>query len=188
MTKVQRFGLGALGAILPILVSLITVDLAPIIDGFGSLTPGVYIGYGIRVLALLVVGGIVALINAATTSPLALLQIGVAAPALVTSLINGASPPAKPQVNRTAFFEIVSMANAEESILQPRVRVASGLFDSIKGGIAAGFTTRLDAVGGATKSIGNFCVTAQGKALLPGPASKIGSSCTAGSSSGLVTD
>jgi hypothetical protein len=37
------FALGALGGLLPVLASLITVDLAPIIDHASALTPGNYI-------------------------------------------------------------------------------------------------------------------------------------------------
>ncbi|MGJ4932508.1 hypothetical protein ACQR1I_36590 [Bradyrhizobium sp. HKCCYLS2038] len=43
MTRTQVSFLGALGGILPVLVSMVTVDLAPIINDLGAMSPGIYI-------------------------------------------------------------------------------------------------------------------------------------------------
>ena len=82
MTRREVFFFGAIGGILPILVSILTIDFAPIIDHPESLTLGNYVGYGIRVVGLIAAGGIVAILNPEVRSPIALVQLGVAAPAL----------------------------------------------------------------------------------------------------------
>src|SRR5215218_3498184 len=110
MTHKEAFFFGAIGGILPLLVSIFTIDVGSIID-HGGLTTGNYIGYGLRVVALVIAGGIVALVNSEVKNRLTLMQLGIAAPALLTSYINAASPAAKPQNAHTAF-SIVSVANA----------------------------------------------------------------------------
>jgi hypothetical protein len=187
MTRREVFFFGAIGGILPILVSILTIDFAPIIDHPESLTLGNYVGYGIRVVGLIAAGGIVAILNPEVRSPIALVQLGVAAPALCTSYINAASPAARPQ-SALAPFAIVSVANAAEITPQARIRVADGGFSAVLKDIRAGVGTRLDAVSRANSSLGSFCVTSQGKSSLPGPAAQIGSSCSSGGQTGLVTN
>ena len=136
MSRLAAFSLGALGGLLPILVSVLTVDLAPIIDDHSALTLGNYLGYGIRVIVLIVLGGTMALLNGEVTQPFSIVQLGIAAPALVTSFINGASPSAAPA---HAFFSVVSSANAQET-RAPGIQMAGTLFDHI----SAGLGTRLD--------------------------------------------
>lgn len=187
MTQKEVFFFGAIGGILPLFVSILTIDVASLIDQ-GGLTVGNYIGYGIRVVALVVAGGLVALVNTEVRSRIALVQLGVTAPALLTSYINAASPAQLPKPHEArAAFSIVSAANAAEASSHNRIQVA----DSLLKDIGAGLTTRLDAVSRAnqaTQKLGTFCVTSQGKAALPGPAAPIGSPCSSGGQNGLVTN
>ena len=187
MTQKEIFFFGAIGGILPPLVSIFTIDIVSIVKD-GDLTLGNYIGYGIRVVALIIAGGIVALVNSEVKSRMPLVQLGVAAPALLTSYINAASLPdsLKPH-NAHAAFSIVSVANAAEVSPQGRVQVA----DSLLKDIGAGLSTRLDAVSRANQAsqrLGTFCLTSQGKSALPGPAAPIGSACASGGQNGLVTN
>ena len=80
MTRREVFFFGAIGGILPILVSIFSIDLSPIIDHPDSLTRGNYIGFGLRVIALIVAGGVVALMNSnrkTPLTPLTLIQLGL---------------------------------------------------------------------------------------------------------------
>jgi hypothetical protein len=195
MTRRDVFFFGAVGGILPILVNIFTIDLSPIIDHPDSLTLGNYIGFGLRVVALLIAGGVVALMNTNLRTPLkpfTLIQLGVTAPALLTSLINAQTPvkEASAALSRhaSAPFAIVSVANAAEVSPQPRIQLAeSNVFKDI----GAGFSTRLDSVSRANQAnqkLGTFCVTSQGKTPLPGSAAPIGSECANGGQKGLVTN
>ena len=150
MSRLAAFSLGALGGLLPILVSLLTVDLAPIIDDHSALTLGNYLGYGIRVIVLVVLGGTVALLNGEVTQPFSIVQLGIAAPALVTSFINGASPAAPPAAPTHAFFSVVSSANAQQT-RAPGIQMAGTLFDHI----SAGLGTRLDTLTTPTRASPN---------------------------------
>ena len=185
MTQKESFFFGAVGAILPLIVSGLTIDMAHIIDG-GGLTAGNLIGYGFRVVAFLIAGGIVALVNTEVKSRVALIQLGITAPAVLTAYINAASLPKASDTHTTAFA-IVSVANAAEVSPQNRVQVA----DSLLKDIGAGFTTRLDAVSRANQAnqkLGTFCVTSLGKSSLPGAAAPIGSECANGGQKGFVTN
>src|SRR3979409_895422 len=152
MTRKEVFFFGAVGGILPILVSILSIDLSPIIDHPGSLSLGNYIGFGLRVVALIIAGGVVALMNSNVKTPLTLIQLGVTAPALLTSFINAGGPvkEANAALSRhaSAPFAIVSVANAAELSPQNRVQVA----DNILKDIGAGFSTRLDSVSRANQA------------------------------------
>jgi hypothetical protein len=96
MTRKEVFFFGAIGGVMPILVTIISVDLSPIIDNPDSLTLGNYIGFGLRVVALIIAGGVVALMNCNVKTPLTpvtLVQLGITAPALLTSFINAGGVP-----------------------------------------------------------------------------------------------
>jgi hypothetical protein len=192
MTRKEVFFFGAVGGILPILVSILSIDLSPIIDHPGSLSLGNYIGFGLRVVALIIAGGVVALMNSNVKTPLTLIQLGVTAPALLTSFINAGGPAkeANAALSRQthAAFAIVSVANAAEVSPQNRIQLAQS---SVFKDIGAGFSTRLDSVSRANQAnqrLGTFCVTSQGKSSLPGPGQPIGSECASGGQKGLVTN
>lgn len=93
MTKGKRFAIGGMGGLLPILASLITVDLAVItaLVDKQDVTIGLCVGYALRIVCLFVLGGVVAALNSEVVNPMALVQIGIAAPALVTSYLSGAA-------------------------------------------------------------------------------------------------
>jgi hypothetical protein len=188
MSRTGAFLLGAFGGLLPILVSALTVDLSPIIDHPGILTVGNYVGYGIRVLVLIVLGGAMALLNNEVKQPFAIVQLGIAAPALVTSFINAV--PAKPLAVQHAYMSFISEANAQESTsAAPRIQLAGGWI----GDVTAGIGTRLDnlaaqnrAAGSLVdppKGVGNVCVTAVGR--VPTAPNRIGSQCSITTPSGI---
>jgi hypothetical protein len=87
LTTRQKIVLGGLGALTPIVVNLLVVDSTTI---FGGLTALVLIGYVIRIVVLFYLGGLVAYLHKEENSGLQLFELGIVAPALITSLMNGA--------------------------------------------------------------------------------------------------
>ena len=190
MSKLATFSLGGLGGILPILVGLITVDIASIVDHHNEFTVGVYVGYGVRVLVLIALGGIIAVLNKGVSEPLTLVQLGVAAPALITSYINSAPVAAAPKPP-LASISIISPAYAEESMTDRPIQLAGGFFADV----VQGAGTRLDAIpqrgvaypnspapAGGT---GAYCLTLAGR-FGPGQANALGSACNVNGANGQV--
>jgi hypothetical protein len=92
--------MGAIGGLSPIIVTLAVTDVATIQQiiehGFaptGSVAS--FAGWTVKVLVLMTIGGLVAFFYESETSKLKLLQIGIAAPAILTSMVNGANVSAK---------------------------------------------------------------------------------------------
>jgi len=116
MTTSNRFWIGGGGALLPLLVTLLAVDLAPLIDNAPHLTIGTYVGAAIRYLLLFAIGGVVAALNSDEIQPIKLVQLGIAAPALISSYVNAQQP--KPPTQTTAVqirmvsLDVVSSAHA----------------------------------------------------------------------------
>jgi len=88
MGPVQRFFIACLGAMTPILTNLLVVDLntsltnLQVIDG---------VTYAIRLFALCASACVVVFLNSDEQRPVKLFQLGIMAPALLTSIINGAA-------------------------------------------------------------------------------------------------
>lgn len=87
MKTYQKVMVGGLGALMPIVVNLLVVDLHVL---FLDLTLVAFLAYLVRVIILFCLGGIVAFLHTDENSPLKLFQLGLAAPALITGLLNGA--------------------------------------------------------------------------------------------------
>ena len=187
MTRREVFFFGAIGGIVPILVSILTIDFAPIIDHPESLTLGNYVGYG---------RGLSDFSLPVASSPFSTLGQDIRSRwsnfasrrrRFCTSYINAASPAARPQ-SALAPFAIVSVANAAEISSQAGIRFADGGFSAVLKDIRAGVGTRLDAVEPGQQQPRKFLRDITGKSSLPGPAAQIGSSCSIGGQTGLVTN
>jgi hypothetical protein len=131
LSRAAIFGLGALGGGLPILVSLLAVDL-PTVFSDHSLTVGNLLGYAIRVGILVFLGGVVAMLNSDVKQPLSLVQLGIAAPALVSAYINGAPPP-KAELDRHSYLAFSSAWAAEVDADRPIV--TAGFIEDVARGI-----------------------------------------------------
>lgn len=87
MNARARFLTGGVGALVPILLNLVVVDLDTQLQDVTALS---VVSYLLRNIALFVVGGIVVtFFNASEESPPKLFQLGIVAPALLTALLNG---------------------------------------------------------------------------------------------------
>ncbi len=87
MTPRKRFLIGGGGALMPVLVSILAVDVATIIDSDSGMTTGNVVGFVIRYIILFVVGGVVAWLHEDEQKSFKLFELGIAAPALITSLV-----------------------------------------------------------------------------------------------------
>jgi len=205
MSKTSVFLLGALGGLLPILVSLVTVDLAPIIDHASSLTLGNYVGYAIRVVVLLILGGTIAALNKDVQQPLTLVQLGIAAPALVTSYINGASPATEQRAAQD-LFPMIAIARADVVSPQMRIQLARNFISDVITGAGGRLDKIVETpnapvsypataykpagdVAASPAGMGNVCHTPSGD-FGPGPVASIGTICVvslpAGPVAGLI--
>ncbi len=88
MTSKKRFLLGGGGALMPVLVSLLAIDIGAVLNDDSILTIGNIIGIVIRYLVLFVVGGIVAYLHDDEHKPFKIFELGIAAPALITSSVH----------------------------------------------------------------------------------------------------
>jgi SPOR domain len=84
MSNSKRFLISGVGASVPLLVNLTVLDLRTLYLG---VTVFVLAGYAVRQLALFSIGGLVGLFNK-EEDPLKLFQLGIAAPALISAMIN----------------------------------------------------------------------------------------------------
>lgn len=145
MTAIKRFWIGGGGALLPLLITLIGADLAVLIDQHDQLSSGMIIGAGIRYLCLFILGGIVAALHTDERKPLKLVQLGIAAPALVTSYISVGPVSAATNTLSFQWPGIVSSAYAAEAKSE---RTAGGreivLAGDLLGDIFKGWSKPLD--------------------------------------------
>jgi hypothetical protein len=135
MSGSQRFAIGGLGGLLPMIVSLLSFDLASVIDNLDTFTTGIYIGYLIKLIALIALGGIVAALNSDSATPWTLVQLGIAAPALITAYINGAgvSGPTNKAGQPSSSIPVISSAYAAEASDHVPIVSVGFLGDVIRG-------------------------------------------------------
>lgn len=102
----KKFAIGGLGALAPILLSLLVIDLGTLLIDLSVLA---LVSYLIRVTALFVVGGVIAILNKAENDPWKVFQLGIAAPALLTTAINGSNVtlPKKPAPQDTTSSQSI---------------------------------------------------------------------------------
>jgi hypothetical protein len=87
LTVREKLMLGAIGAVTPLAVNLLIVDHLAL----ANLTILTLAGYLIRVLVLIGLGSLVVYLNIDEGNRMRVFQLGLAAPALLTALINGAN-------------------------------------------------------------------------------------------------
>jgi hypothetical protein len=89
MTSRQKVLWGGLGGICPVLIMLITMDLQSWISNFNIYK---IVGFLIRTLVLFALGAIIANLHN-ENNKLKIFELGIAAPALLASLVNGFTNP-----------------------------------------------------------------------------------------------
>jgi len=81
-----RLIIGGIGGIAPIIISLLVVDLNTLINDLRMMDA---IGLAVRVSILVFIGGLVGYLHQDETEPFKVFQLGIAAPAMLTTAING---------------------------------------------------------------------------------------------------
>jgi hypothetical protein len=95
----EKLVIGIMGALTPILLNLVVVDLSTTL---AQVTPISVATYLLRVVGLCFAGGVVIWLNAEEDNKRQLFQLGLAAPALLTAMINGSNVPS--QAQRSLIF------------------------------------------------------------------------------------
>jgi len=132
----RKMKIGCIGALTPIVINLLIVDLQTTLS---AVTPISAFCYAVRVAALCTAACIVIYLNSDEDRPVKLFQLGIAAPALLTGMLNGAviaskqSTPPQPNMQSTSstpshgsqngnknlfaleFFSLVSVAQAQRA-------------------------------------------------------------------------
>lgn len=117
MTAKQRIFIGAIGGITPYLITLLSIDFKATVNSYELLD---WIGLVVRCLVLMFLGSLVAYLHRTETEHFKVFQLGLAAPALLATFINGngGNNEVLPTVSETAWYQSVSIipkAYADES-------------------------------------------------------------------------
>jgi SPOR domain len=81
-----RLIIGGIGGIAPIIISLLVVDLRSLVNELEMMDA---IGLAVRCSVLIFIGGLVGYLHQDESEPFKVFQLGIAAPALLTTAING---------------------------------------------------------------------------------------------------
>lgn len=115
MNTRKKIMIGGLGALTPVIMNLLIVDLNVLLVKFTSLA---FLGYVIRVVILFYLGGLVAFLHKDENSPIKIFELGILAPALITAMLNAGHVPiikAPPQTAETsaASFSFIPSVYAQ---------------------------------------------------------------------------
>lgn len=86
MKTKQRIFLGALGGITPYIVTLLSINFENVVVSYNKFD---WLGLAIRCLVLVFLGSLVAYLHKKEVEPFKIFQLGLAAPALLATIING---------------------------------------------------------------------------------------------------
>ncbi len=120
MTPHKRFLLGGGGALMPVLVSFLAIDIGAALSDDENLTTANIVGIGIRYMILFIVGGVVAYLHEDERKPFKLFELGIAAPALITSLITAqavAAQPSSPSQSNESSYNISFISSAHAATI-----------------------------------------------------------------------
>ena len=117
MTTRQKIFLGGLGALTPVVLNLLAVDLKTTFETIGVF---VFAGYALRVVGLFYLGGLVAYLHKDENKPIKLFELGIVAPALLTTLLSAAqieAPKTEKAVadNHSAALQLMPVVYAQSS-------------------------------------------------------------------------
>ncbi len=106
MNTRKKIMIGGLGALTPVIMNLLIVDLNVLLVKLTSLA---FIGYVIRVIILFYLGGLVAFLHKDENSPIKIFELGIVAPALITAMLNAGHVPILKAPTQTAEMSATSV-------------------------------------------------------------------------------
>ncbi|MBI5165394.1 MAG: hypothetical protein HY985_16010 [Magnetospirillum sp.] len=123
MSNWQKFFLGGLGALLPMIITIAFVDNENVSKFLGRISTNDIddmkdiLGFTIRIPAIFIVGGLWVIMNSLQKNEVGkAIQLGIVAPASVLALVNGTKPVDPPHESAyrhsylaTASFQIASL-------------------------------------------------------------------------------
>ncbi|HEX9970455.1 MAG TPA: hypothetical protein VGD14_00155 [bacterium] len=120
MKTYKKIFIGGLGALTPIIMNLLVIDLEVLLI---NLTFYSVLGYTIRVIVLFYLGGLIAFLHKDEINPVKIFELGIVAPALITALLNAgqidvSKMKAQNPNNPIGSISFVSAAYAQTSIQQ----------------------------------------------------------------------
>lgn len=130
MSTSKKIFIGGLGALTPIILNLLVIELDVLLL---KLTLFSVIGYLIRVIVLFYLGGIMAFLHKDENNPIKIFELGIVAPALITAMLNAGQidvPRMKSQSGTSpiSFNLLVSAAQAQTNTAGDSTRVAIKTF------------------------------------------------------------
>ena len=108
----ERVAVGALGGSTPVLLNLAIIDASTVL---GDLTLLAVFSYLLRVAALIALGALVAWLHEDEKNRLRVFQLGVAAPAILTGLVNGVALRSD-AANRGAGLNLATPVHAAQQV------------------------------------------------------------------------
>ncbi|MCB1735746.1 MAG: hypothetical protein H6981_00615 [Gammaproteobacteria bacterium] len=125
---------------MPVMVSVLAIDIGAVLND-PNLTAGNIVGFLVRYLILFIIGGVVAYLHDDEQKPIKLFQLGLGAPALITSLIT-AQGVAHVGTDGSAHASVgvtwMRTANAAEVAVPRPIVVAGGFFSDVFRGLSGG--------------------------------------------------
>ena len=107
MKTYKKIFIGGLGALTPIIMNLLVIDLEVLLI---NLTFYSVLGYSIRVIVLFYLGGLIAYLHKDEVNVVKIFELGIVAPALITALLNAGQIDVAKMKSQTATNPIGSIS------------------------------------------------------------------------------
>jgi hypothetical protein len=125
MSTSKKILIGGLGALTPIILNLLVIELEVLLL---KLTLFAVIGYLIRVIVLFYLGGIIAFLHKDENNPIKIFELGIVAPALITAMLNAGQidlprMKSQPENRPISFNGLISAAQAQTPTRQDSTKL-----------------------------------------------------------------
>ena len=140
MTAMKRFFLGGLGAVLPVAVWMLTLDIPQYLSS-SHFSTGEMLGASIRGVLLFLLGGFVAYLHDDENKSFKLVELGIAAPALIASLAAGSAANNALEQNRREVSFNLSIVSSAYAQSNEHTIIAGGFLGDVLRGVTGEYGT-----------------------------------------------